>query len=58
MSLAAYLIVGVIILIGFCAACYACCACPSGQLDEAFWSPLDDMVAYEEAKEMRRRDEH
>lgn len=29
------------ILIGFLIACYACCACPSGQLDNAFRDIVD-----------------
>lgn len=47
----AYLIVGAFILIGFLVACYAICACPSGQLDEAFRDPLDDQVARDMAKQ-------
>ena len=39
----AILIIGVFLVTGFCIAFYACCVCPSGQLDGAFYSiPPED----------------
>lgn len=53
MSVLAYLVIGAFILVGFAVACYACCACPSGQLDGVFEDDFDYAVEREIAKEMK-----
>ena len=47
----------VFLVVGFLIAFYACCACPSGQLDNAFRDDLDYTVE-QEMKLQRRWEEN